>query len=106
LTNSSSEEAIEAELAGKFALGTSINEVRDALERRGLRQGGGSTRYYLCTDDGISRQDINVATAIACVFHYNEGPIVFGEEFYYVWFMFDERKKLKELKVVRQVSDL
>ena len=106
LSDSSSEQAIEADLSRKFVLGMSIGEVRDELERRGLRQGGGSTRYYLSTDDGIARQDINVATAIACVFDYNAGVIVFGEEFYYVWFMFDEKQRLKTMKVRRAVEDL
>jgi len=106
VSDTTSEKAIEADLCQRFPLGTSIQDVRDTLERGGLRQGGGATRYYLSKESGLELQDIEKATAIACVFDYNTGILVFGREYYYVWFLFDEKKRLESVKVKCGVTDL
>ena len=102
----SSTEKIEAGLLRRHPVGTPIQDVAVFLEGQGLRRDGGISSYYFSNDKGAEFPDQKQATAIACEFAYTTTSIQFVKESYRVWFVFDEKQRLKSVKVYCNLTGL
>lgn len=105
LSDVSTVEGIRAGILQRFPPGTTMQEVQAYLGRSGMKDSGLDT-WYLSDAKGSEVQSIESATAVACSIAYDPSTLEFVKEHYFIWFLFDDCKRLKSVKVHPMLTGL